>query len=44
MSIKIDPDTQTAVDPENIKTLTVQNVMGALIAVVAFVITWKVIL
>lgn len=44
MSIKIDPETQKAVDPESIKTLTLSNVIGALVATLAFVITWKILL
>lgn len=44
MSIKIDPETQTAVDPESITTLSAQNVIGVIIAIIAFVITWKILL
>lgn len=44
MSIKINPETDKAIDPESIRTLNAQNVIGALIAIIAFVITWKIML
>lgn len=44
MSIKIDEETQKAIDPENIRTLTLPNIIGALVATFAFVVTWKILL
>lgn len=44
MSIKIDEETQKAVHPESIRTLTLPNIIGALVATFAFVVTWKILL
>lgn len=44
MSIKIDEETQKAIDPERIRTLTLPNIIGALVATFAFVVTWKILL
>ena len=43
MSIKIDPDTQKAVDPESIGKDMPKRAMLAVIAVCFFVAVWKII-